>query len=50
MSTPSAPDVAKGVAKAVAIYSINGQRLSKLGSGVNIVRMSDGSTRKVMAK
>lgn len=46
----SAPEVAKGNDKAVAIYSINGQRLSKLGSGVNIVRMGDGSTRKVMVK
>lgn len=32
------------------VYNVNGVRLSGLESGLNIVRMSDGSVRKVMVK
>ena len=34
----------------VAIFSIDGKQLRHLGKGVNIVKMSDGSTRKVVVK
>ena len=33
-----------------AVYSIDGRRQKELRSGLNIVRMSDGTTRKVMKK
>ena len=33
-----------------AIYSINGQRLNSLQKGVNILRYSDGTVRKVVIK
>ena len=32
------------------VYTIGGQQTSKLQRGINIVRMSDGTTRKVMVK
>ena len=32
------------------IYSVDGQKLDKLNRGINIVRMADGSTRKVAIK
>lgn len=35
-------------AGAEAIYSIDGNRLGKMTKGINIIRMSDGSVRKVM--
>ena len=35
-------------ATVVAIYSLDGKKLTELQSGVNIVRMSDGTTHKVM--
>lgn len=44
------PQVSTGSAKAEAIYSVDGQRLSQLRHGLNIVRMTDGSTRKVLVK
>lgn len=37
-------------AKAKAWYGLNGQALNAPAKGVNIVRMSDGSTRKVVVK
>ena len=33
-----------------AIYSINGTRISNMQRGINIVRMGDGSVRKVLVK
>ncbi|MDE5806677.1 MAG: hypothetical protein K2H76_01055 [Muribaculaceae bacterium] len=33
-----------------AIYTLDGQRVEKLGKGINIIRMSDGTSRKVMVK
>jgi len=33
-----------------AIYTLDGKRLSRLQRGVNIVRMADGTTRKVVLK
>lgn len=32
----------------IAVYDINGMRRSSIGRGVNIVRMSNGSTRKIV--
>lgn len=32
------------------IYSVDGQKLNSLKKGVNIVKMSDGSTKKIMVK
>ena len=32
------------------IYDVNGRQMSKLQKGVNIIRMSDGTMRKVMVK
>jgi len=34
----------------VSIYSANGQQLPKLQKGLNIVRMSNGTTKKIMVK
>ena len=34
-------------ARPSAIYSIGGQRLSHLASGLNIVRNADGKTKKI---
>ena len=36
--------------KAEAIYSVNGVRNARLSKGLNIVKMSDGSIKKVMVK
>ena len=33
-----------------AIYNISGQRINEMQKGVNIVRMSDGTTVKVLKK
>lgn len=33
-----------------AIYNLEGKRLNNMGRGVNILRMSDGTTRKVLNK
>ncbi|MDE6785446.1 MAG: hypothetical protein K2J46_00185, partial [Muribaculaceae bacterium] len=35
---------------ATAIYSIDGRSLRKMAKGINIIRNSDGSVRKVMVK
>ena len=35
-------------ATVVGIYTIDGKRLSEMSSGVNILRMSDGTSRKVI--
>ncbi|MBM6992238.1 MAG: chitobiase/beta-hexosaminidase C-terminal domain-containing protein [Prevotella sp.] len=40
----------RGVAKVKAIYSINGARINSLQRGINIVKMTDGTTRKVLVK
>ncbi len=37
-------------AKATAIYGVNGARRSQLAKGVNIVKMSDGTVKKVLVK
>jgi len=37
-------------AKVVAVYSLNGSRLNATRRGVNIVRYSDGTARKVLVK
>lgn len=39
---------ASGEATVEAIYTIDGKRLSQMQNGVNIVRMSDGTTRKII--
>lgn len=33
-----------------SIYSINGQKLNKLQRGVNIIRLTDGSVKKILVK
>ena len=33
-----------------AIYSVDGKKQNRLEKGVNILKMSDGSTRKVIVK
>lgn len=37
-------------AKAEAIFSVNGVRNAQLNKGLNIVKMSDGSVKKIMNK
>ena len=37
-------------AEVVAIYSLDGRRIEKMQRGINIVKMSDGKTKKVMVK
>lgn len=41
---------ADGTATVTAIYSVDGRRLTKTQPGLNIIRYSDGTTRKVMVK
>ena len=37
-------------AKATGVYGIAGDKRSKMVRGINIVRMSDGSVRKLLVK
>lgn len=37
-------------AKVIILHSVNGQRLSAPAKGLNIVKYSDGSVRKVLVK
>lgn len=41
---------ANGTAATEQIFSIDGRQKSNIGRGINIVRMSDGSVRKVLVK
>lgn len=51
-STPTGIDNinANSSAKAEAIFSVNGVRNAQLNKGLNIVKMSDGSAKKIMVK
>lgn len=51
-STPTSIDNinANSSAKAEAIFSVNGVRNAQLNKGLNIVKMSDGSVKKIMVK
>ena len=51
-STPTGIDNinANSSAKAEAIYSVNGVRNAQFNKGLNIVKMSDGSVKKIMVK
>ena len=51
-STPTGIDNinANSSAKAEAIFSVNGVRNAQLNKGLNIVKMSDGSVKKIMIK
>lgn len=51
-STPTGIDNinANSSAKAEAIYSVNGVRNAQPNKGLNIVKMSDGSVKKIMVK
>lgn len=51
-STPTGIDNinAYSSAKAEAIFSVNGVRNAQLNKGLNIVKMSDGSIKKIMVK
>jgi hypothetical protein len=40
----------KDAGKIQQVYSLGGQQTSKLQRGINVVRMSDGTTRKVLVK
>ncbi len=37
-------------AKVIAVFSVDGRRLKSLQNGINIVKMSDGTTKKVFVK
>lgn len=51
-STPTGIDKinANSSAKTEAIFSVNGVRNAQLNKGINIVKMSDGSVKKIMVK
>lgn len=51
-STPTGIDNinANSSAKTEAIFSVNGVRNAQLNKGINIVKMSDGSVKKIMVK
>ena len=51
-STPTGIDKinANSSAKAEALFSVNGVRNAQLNKGLNIVKMSDGSVKKIMVK
>ena len=40
--------VSNGNATIEAIYNINGQQVREMQKGINIVRMSDGTVKKIM--
>lgn len=42
--------ISGGTATAVSIYSADGRRLSGIARGINILRMADGTTRKIFVK
>ena len=42
--------ISGSTATAVSIYSADGQRLSGIARGINILRMADGTTRKIFVK
>ena len=44
----TAIDNLKGDAKIVSVYNLGGQQNARMQRGINIVRMSDGTTRKVL--
>ena len=46
----SSVESASSVAVPEAIYSIDGQKLNSLKSGINIIRSSDGSVKKIIKK
>ena len=41
---------ANGNAETAAIYDVNGVRQNSLSKGINIVKMSDGTVKKVIKK
>ncbi len=43
-------EVAPKAASIVAIYDASGRKQPRMQHGVNIVRMSDGTVRKIMVK
>ena len=43
-------DVETGANEVIGIYTLDGQRMDTLRKGVNIVKMADGRTRKVVVK
>ena len=43
-------DVETGVNKVIGIYTLDGQRIDTFHKGVNIVKMADGRTKKVVVK
>lgn len=50
IETVGVSETASGDAEVIEIFDINGLHRSSIGEGVNILRMSDGSTRKVMGR
>jgi len=40
----------EGEAQVAAIYTVDGKRIATMQSGINIVRYTDGTARKVMVK
>ena len=48
--TTGITDILKGNQQDVKVYSPNGKMLAKPEKGINIIRMKDGTTRKVMVK
>jgi hypothetical protein len=51
-ATPTAIETVAGnhAARPEAIYAIDGKRIARMQHGLNIVRMSDGTVRKVLVK
>jgi uncharacterized repeat protein (TIGR02543 family) len=48
--TTGITDILKGNQQDVKVYSPNGKMLAKPEKGINIIRMKDGTTRKVVVK
>lgn len=51
MNTPTGIETIKPAtdnAEATAIYDVNGVRQNSLTKGINIVKMSDGTTKKII--
>ena len=48
--TDGVADFLNGEAEIEGFYDVQGKKLPRMQKGVNIIRMTDGSTRKILVK
>lgn len=49
-STTGIDSIATGDTSVVAIYNLSGVKVNTYQKGINIVRLSDGTTKKILVK